>query len=68
MYTIEVKDFQKQFDKYVKLGQQERIQVTQNGKNIFTIVPEKEKLLNEWELLFGTLPKEATTDKDVNRE
>ena len=68
MCTITATEFKRNFGKYVLLGQTERIEVTHRGKAIFTIIPEKEKLLAEWESLFGSLPKEALTDDDIDRE
>lgn len=68
MCVITSTEFKRNFGKYVIKGQIEKIQVTHRGKLIFTIVPEKERLLDEWEVLFGTLPKEALTDDDIKRE
>ncbi len=67
MCTITATELKRNFGKYVILGQKEKIEVTHRGKTIFTIVPEKEKLLAEWESLFGFLPKEALND-DIDRE
>ena len=68
MCIVTSTEFKRNFGKYVIKGQTEKIQVTHRGRPIFTIVPEKEKLLNEWEVLFGTLPKEALFDDDIERE
>ena len=68
MCVITSTEFKRNFGKYIIKGQIEKIQVTYRGKLIFTIVPEKERLLDEWEVLFGTLPKEALIDKDIKRE
>ena len=67
MCTITATEFKRSFGKYVTRGQKERIQVTHRGRVIFTIVPEKEKLLDEWEHLFGILPRMAMQD-EVSRE
>ena len=68
MCTITATEFKRQFGKYVILGQKERIQVTHRGKTIFTIVPEKEELMNRWEKIFDKLPKEALEDDNIHRE
>ena len=68
MCVITSTEFKRNFGKYVIKGQVEKIQVTHRGKLIFTIVPEKERLLDEWEVLFCTLPKEALIDEDIKRE
>lgn len=67
MCTITATEFKRNFGKYVVVGQKEKIQVTHRGKTIFTIVPEREKVLTDLEALFGILPKEALTD-DYDRE
>ena len=68
MCTITATELKRNFGKYVKIGQIEEIVVTHRGKTIFTIVPEKLKLLKKWESFFDTLPEEALTDKDIDRE
>ena len=68
MCVITATEFKRNFGKYVLLGQKEKIEVTHRGKTIFTIIPEKEKLLADWDRLFGTLPMEALTDDDIERE
>ena len=68
MCVITSTEFKRNFGKYVIIGQTERIQVTHRGKVIFTVVPEKEALLNDWESFFGSLPKEALIDDDISRE
>ncbi len=68
MCTITATEFKRNFGKYVVLGQKEKIQVTHRGKTIFTILPEKQRLLDELDDLFGSLPKEALYDKDIDRE
>ena len=68
MCIVTSTELKRNFGKYVIKGQTEKIQVTHRGRIIFTIVPEKEKLLGEWETLFGTLPKEALLDDDIDRE
>ncbi len=68
MYKVAVTEFKRNFDKYLVIGQNEKIQVTYKGKPIFTIVPEKSKTLNEWENHFGILPKEALKDETIDRE
>ena len=68
MCVVTATELKRNFGKYVTLGQTEKIQVTHRGKIIFTIVPEKEKLLNDWDSIFGILPKQALNDKDIDRE
>ena len=50
------------------LGQTEEIEVTNRGKVVFYITPEKYKLLKEFDEMVGCLPKEAYDDKDIDRE
>ena len=68
MYTVTATELKENFGKYMKLGQSEEICVTLRGKEIFTIVPKNKKLISEWESFFGTLPKEAYDDNEIERE
>lgn len=68
MIKITVEEFQNRIDELVQKGVTEKIQVTSNDKPIFTIVPEKETLLDDWDKIFGTLPKEILNDNDIDRE
>ena len=68
MIKITVEEFQNRIDEFVQKGVPEKIQVTHNDKPIFTIVPETETILDDWDKIFGTLPKEAVTDKDIDKE
>lgn len=68
MCVITATELKRNFGKYVIKGQSEKIQVTHRGKIIFTIVPEKEKIVSDWEAIFGILPKEALSDKNIDRE
>ena len=68
MRTITATELKENLGKYMKLGQEEEIEVTHRGKVVFYITPERIRLLNEWEKLFGTLPREAYYDDDIDRE
>ena len=68
MIIITKTEFQRNIDKYIVIGQRDEIMVTCKGKPIFTIVPEKLKLLKKWESFYNTLPESALTDKDIKRE
>ena len=46
----------------------EEIEVTNRGKVVFYITPERLKLMRDLESLFGCLPREAYYDKDIDRE
>ena len=68
MCTITATELKEHFGKYMKLGQQEEINVTHRGKLIFSIVPNKEKRIKDLQALFGTLPREVYFDDNVDRE
>ena len=68
MLTITAKEFEENFDKYFTIGQEEEIEVTDQGKVLFYITPERVKLLREAESMFGCLPREAYYDTDIDRE
>ncbi|MCQ3034688.1 MAG: type II toxin-antitoxin system Phd/YefM family antitoxin [Bacilli bacterium] len=68
MCTITATEFKQHFGKYLELGKREQIKVTHRGKVVFTIVPEKQELISKWDQLFGSLPKEAINDSNIERE
>ena len=68
MCTITATELKENFGKYMKLGQEEEINVTHRGDIIFTIVPKKERLLKEWVSLFGAFPREAYFEDGTKRE
>ncbi len=68
MCTITATELKENLGKYMKIGQTEEINVTHRGELIFTIVPKKERLKKEWISLFGSVPREALFDDDIDRE
>ncbi len=68
MLTITVEELKTNLDKYLVLGQKETISITYKNKIIFAIVPQKTILLNKLENIFGSLPREAYKDDEINRE
>ena len=68
MCTITATELKKNLGKYMILGQTEEIEVTNRGKVVFYITPERYKLLREFEEMIGGLPKEAYEDEDIDRE
>ena len=68
MIRITKKELETNIDKYIVIGCGETIEVTNKGKVIFTIVPEKEKMIEKVISLFGSVPREAYYDKDIDRE
>lgn len=68
MCTITATELKKNLGKYMQLGQTEEIEVTNRGKVVFYITPERVKLIDRVEKMFGTLPREAYYDDDIDRE
>ena len=68
MRTITATELKKNLGKYMILGQTEEIEVTNRGKVVFYITPERIKLMHRVESMFGTLPREAYDDDDISRE
>ena len=68
MCTITATELKENLGKYMILGQTEEIEVTNRGKVVFYITPQRLKLMQEWESLFGSLPREAYDDEDIDRE
>ncbi len=68
MCTITATELKKNLGKYMLLGQTQEIEVTNRGKVVFYITPQKIKLMDQVEKMFGSLPREAYYDDDINRE
>ena len=68
MCTITATELKKNLGKYMILGQTEEIEVTNRGKIVFYITPERYKYLREFDEMIGCLPKEAYDDNDIDRE
>ena len=68
MCTITATELKKNLGKYMVLGQTEEIEVTNRGKVVFYITPERIRLMDKVEKLFGCLPREAYYDDDIDRE
>jgi len=65
--AIDIKELKNNLDYYIEVGKKTIIEVTKDGKRIFTIVPERLRLLKELESFFDSLPEEAY-DKFINKE
>lgn len=65
--AIDIKELKNNIDYYIEVGKKTIIEVTKDGKRIFTIVPERLRLLKELESFFDSLPEEAY-DKFINKE
>ena len=61
-------ELKKNLGKYMLLGQEEEIEVTNRGKVVFYITPQKIRLIDRVEKMFGCLPREAYDDDDIDRE
>ena len=71
MLKITTTEFKKNFDKYLKLGQKEKIMVFHNGEHIFIVVPKNIELFERLESYFGILPEDALeklNNKEIDRE
>ncbi len=68
MCTITATELKKNLGKYMLLGQTQEIEVTNRGKVVFYITPQKIKLMDQVEKMFGSLPSEAYDDDDISRE
>ena len=65
--AIDIKELKNNLDYYIEVGKKTIIEVTKDGKRIFTIIPERLRLLQEWESIFDSLPNEAY-EKFINKE
>ena len=68
MLVISKDEFQTNIDKYIVLGQEEEIQIMDQDKVLFYIEPKKVVMLRKVESMFGSLPREAYYDTDIDRE
>ena len=68
MRTITATELKENLGKYLKLGENEVIKITRRGKVILSIVPEKERLKEGVISIFGSVPREAFFDDDIDRE
>ena len=66
MITITIQELENNIDKYTETGQKEEIEVTKNGKAIFTIVPQKIRAYNTFMSFKGRLPEDASIGEDPN--
>ncbi|MBO4856393.1 MAG: type II toxin-antitoxin system prevent-host-death family antitoxin [Bacilli bacterium] len=67
MCTITATEFKRNFGKYLKVAQEEKINVTFRGKVVFVTSPSKEKRLIDMESILNVLPANASFD-DIDRE
>ena len=65
--VIDINELKNNLDYYIEVGEKTIIEVTKDGKRIFTIIPERLRLLQEWESIFDSLPNEAY-EKFINKE
>lgn len=68
MTTITTEELKNNIDKYLLLAEKEEIEVVENDKTLFYFTPKRIKLINNIESLFGSLPREAYDDDDIDRE
>ena len=65
--AIDIKELKNNPDYYIEVGKKTIIEVTKDGKRIFTSVPERLRLLKELESFVDSLPEEAY-EKYINKE
>ena len=67
MCTITATEFKRNFGKYLKIAQEEKINVTFRGRIVFVTSPSKEKRLMDMESILNVLPADVSLD-DIDRE
>ena len=67
MCTVTATEFKRNFGKYLRIAQEEKINVTFRGKTVFVTSPSKEKRLMDMESIFNVLPSDVSFD-DIDRE
>ena len=68
MREITATEFKSNLSKYMELAQTEQIIVTVRGKPYVKLSAFQDDLVKGWIDLFGSVPREAFFDKDINRE
>lgn len=64
MIGITVREFKKNLARYIKMAENERIEVTRSGDTIFVMIPKREELGEKLSPFFGCLPADATIGED----
>ena len=67
MLVAQIKDLENNIDKYIELAKLEEIQVFDGDKRLLTLEPNRMNLKDEWQKLFGSLPKDVSII-DIERE
>jgi hypothetical protein len=68
MERVSIDQFKKNIDKYLESDLEEEIEVFDKDRTLFYITPKRIKLLRDVESMFGSLPREAYYDEDIDRE
>lgn len=68
MNRISLEEFKNNIDLIIEHGLDEETLICDGEKVLFTLVPPSKRLEKEWESYFGTLPKEAYDNNDIERE
>ena len=68
MERVSIDEFKKNIDKYLESDLEEEIEVFDKDRTLFYITPKRIKLLRDVNAMFGSLPREAYDDKDIDRE
>ena len=68
MERVSIEEFKKNIDKYLESDLKEEIEVFDKDRTLFYITSKRIKLLRDVNAMFGSLPREAYYDKDIDRE
>ncbi len=68
MREITATEFKSNLSKYMELAQTEQIIVTVRGKPYVKLSAFQDDLVKGWIDLFGSVPREAFFDNDIDRE
>ena len=68
MNRLSIEEFKNNIDDIVENGLKEEIIIYDGEEELFSLVPPSQRLIREWENYFGSLPKEAYDNNDIERE
>ena len=68
MISITAEEFEHNLDDYINQELKEEVEVTKDGKVLFYLTPKGVVLRRRVESMFGSLPRDAYYDDDIDRE
>lgn len=68
MKRLSIEEFKNNIDDIIENGLKEETIIYDGEKELFSIISPSHRLIREWENYFGSLPKEACDNNNIERE